>query len=247
MSMSQLRILPSLVGVLALLAGCGSSSKPDDARGNVLLSDDNNYIDDRETRGPDRGDGGRDRSRHLLDGCGHGHPVPPGLRDRRSGQRLAAPDLSPVGGAGRGQSRRRHAHAGAGRGLPRLPNRPHHDLREAVRRCRSAGRSSMSSRSTSRTRNGCTCCCSPRGRSPGQGARAMTFIKPTATSTNTTVAARAGLRAARLHGRPAHDHQPAGSGGGAVGRRLARHHARRARQPGSVREDRRRHDRFLRG
>ena len=44
MSMSQLRILPSLVGVLALLAGCGSSSKPDDARGNVLLSDDNNYI-----------------------------------------------------------------------------------------------------------------------------------------------------------------------------------------------------------
>src|SRR3954470_15047963 len=43
MSMRPPRVLPSVVVALALLAGCGSSSPQDDARGNLLLRDENNY------------------------------------------------------------------------------------------------------------------------------------------------------------------------------------------------------------
>src|SRR5512138_1708608 len=45
MSMSPLRVSLLCVGVgaLSLLAGCGSSSKTDDARGNVLVRDEHNY------------------------------------------------------------------------------------------------------------------------------------------------------------------------------------------------------------
>ena len=43
--MNPLRVSVSLVAALSLspLIGCGSSSKPDDARGNILLRDDHNY------------------------------------------------------------------------------------------------------------------------------------------------------------------------------------------------------------
>ena len=44
MAMSPLRI--SLLGVLVLSAGCGSSSTPDDARGNVIVRDEHNYKTD---------------------------------------------------------------------------------------------------------------------------------------------------------------------------------------------------------
>jgi hypothetical protein len=37
------RFSPSVVVTLALVAGCGSSAPPDGARGNLLLHDDNNY------------------------------------------------------------------------------------------------------------------------------------------------------------------------------------------------------------
>jgi hypothetical protein len=41
--MKPSRISTSVVIALALLAGCGSASPPDDARGNLLLRDENNY------------------------------------------------------------------------------------------------------------------------------------------------------------------------------------------------------------
>jgi hypothetical protein len=42
-SMRPPRVIPSVVVALALLAGCGSSSPQDDARGNLRLRDENNY------------------------------------------------------------------------------------------------------------------------------------------------------------------------------------------------------------
>jgi hypothetical protein len=41
--MRSFGVSPSVAVVLALLAGCGSASKPDDARGNLLLRDQHNY------------------------------------------------------------------------------------------------------------------------------------------------------------------------------------------------------------
>ena len=222
--------------------------RPTTRAGNVLLARREQLHDDGQPLDPD----GRDhRRRPTLDICWSQRrrrsPVPPGVGApptsttcRCCGSRTCR--TSKVADP----RRRGHAVAVGRRRVPRLPHRSQRTTCTKLSELSFFGTVIDVPSEYIESADYTYLLLFAKGTTPGQGARTMMFLNPTAASTNTAVDAPTGCGHARLLGRPRVADEAGGPGGGALDPRLARHHARRAGERRPVPEDRRRHDRLLR-
>ena len=149
--------------------------------------------DDGQPLDPDGRDRGRDRCRHLLVDAVSRPAVPPRVGARRTWTTSSLLRISHLVAREVADTRRRgHAVAVRRRRVPRLPHRSQRHLHEALRALVLRDDDRRSARVHRRAPTTRICCCSRRGRRRAWARAAMTFLKPTSTSTNTQVDAPTG-------------------------------------------------------